>query len=239
MIEELSPENLPLQIETIDLENNNKENIEIPQILEELSSMEEEVEEVEEVDPVWFTAEEYPSVYFYLPENWAKKGEFILYNDQDEVIYSATITLPGEASEDQPRKAGVIEVSLKDQTENNEVPELEEGSTYLWEVQVLCNEINRSGNPTINGWIQRIDSEIQEVLEEDLNQITDELQKNEIYAEQGIWYSLVENIYSQPNSNSNDWEILLEIVGEETLNNSPILGSATINEIFEGDFPPL
>jgi hypothetical protein len=205
--------------------------------MENMETSEMEVtEEIEETpDKVWFTADEYPSVYFYLPENWANKAEFVLYNDQDEVIYSAAMTLPGEATQEEPREGGVIEVNFKDQ--QDKIEPLVAGNTYLWEVQVLCDEINRSGNPTVNGWIQLIDEDTAEMLNEDLEEVTDPSAKNEVYGKNGIWYSLVSNIYET--SNLDDWTTLLEEVGSPEVMDSPMLGSAIIDETYEGDFPPL
>jgi hypothetical protein len=196
----------------------------------------EEVTNTQDVtDRVWFTADEYPSVYFYLPENWAKNAEFVLYNNKDEVVYSASLVLPGEASESNPRSAGVIEVNLNNRAE--ELEPLEVGVEYLWEVQVLCDEINRSGNPTVNGWIQKIDEETQAVLNQELETVTDKSKKNQIYADNGIWYSLLANIYDD--SNPEDWNNVLRQVGTEEIINTPILGSVTIKETYQGDFPPI
>jgi hypothetical protein len=189
----------------------------------------------QETDRVWFTADPYPKVYFYLPQNWAQKGEFVLYNQQNEVVYSATITLPGNATEEAPRQAGVIEVNLSNKA--NDIQELEAGNTYLWEVQVLCDEINRSGNPTINGWIQRLEDDSAESLKADLEGVSDPSQINQIYAERGIWYNLVAQIYA--NSNQDDWNALLKEVGSDNLTDAPMLGSASIDETYEHDFPPL
>lgn len=191
----------------------------------------------QEPDRAWLTADPYPKVYFYLPENWAQKGEFVLYNQENEVVYSATITLPGNATEEAPRQAGVIEVNLSNKA--NDIEALEAGKTYLWEVQVLCDEINRSGNPTINGWIQRIDSDSATALTQDLEGVTDQTKINQIYAEKGIWYNLVAQIYANTNSNLEDWNALLKEVGSDNLENAPILGSAVIDETYERDFPPL
>jgi hypothetical protein len=197
---------------------------------------ENEVNTQDVTDRVWFTADEYPSVYFYLPENWAKNAEFVLYNNKDEVVYSASLVLPGEASQSNPRPAGVIEVNLNNRADDDLKP-LEVGVEYLWEVQVLCDEINRSGNPTVNGWIQKIDKESQEALNQELETVTDPSEKNQIYVDHNIWYSLLANIYED--SNLEDWNNALKQVGTEEIINSPILGSVTIKETYKGDFPPI
>lgn len=189
----------------------------------------------EDTAPAWFTASEYPTVYFYLPENWANKARFVLYDEEKEVVYSASIDLPGEATQESPRGAGVVEVDLNSQAD--QISPLVAGNNYLWEIEIVCSDIDYSGNPLINGWIQKIDDDSLNALNQDLENVTDSAQKNQIYAQKGLWYDLVSNIYH--NYNANDWELILNEVGSADILNGQILGSATITQTAEGDILPL
>jgi hypothetical protein len=234
--EELNSEKGNLKQLPVDEPNNATEEMTpLPQENQQMEEAPETQNATESSERVWFTADQYPSVYFYLPENWANKAEFVLYNEQEEIIYSAQMTLPGSASVENPRQAGIIEVNLENQKDN--IVPLEEGQSYLWEVQVLCDEVNRSGNPTVNGWIQLVDQDTSTALNQDLEQVTDESKRSEIYAENGIWYNLVSNIYDH--SNVDDWTTLLEQIGMKDVINSQMLGSATITNTYEGELPPL
>ena len=213
-------------------------------------------------DTIWLTAKEYPTVFFHLPENSANKAEFVLQDKDGNIAYSATIQLPGQATEDSPRSAGVISLSLADT--NVDLPPLETGKSYIWTLYIMCNSNDLSGNPLINGWIQKIDPN--SPLVPQLNQdstinsnddvdgtyvLADELNKVEsqdkplVYTDAGIWYDAVTSLAELHNGDpdnleiKSDWEELLQSVENEEIAESNIVGSAIIDQVFIGQLPDL
>jgi len=119
------------------------------------------------------TISDRPTFWFYVPysPNARRRAEFVIIDEKEEDFYAATFLLdrqPGIASLQLPLTAR----PLKD------------GKKYQWVFSVICNPINRSGDATVNGWIEKapvsasLNIKLQTATAKDL--IT-------IYTDLGLW----------------------------------------------------
>lgn len=192
-------------------------------------------------DRTWYTAEAYPSIYFHAPENTAQKLEFVIEDQNHQIVYSAVAQLPQpEVSKENPRPQGFIGIDLSRQAQALEIPPLEAGATYLWEINLICNEIDRSGNPLISGWISRIDDRETISIETAVSQMGDE-EKPWYYAENGLWYTAL-NTFAEnylDHNNTQDWMNLLEDLGYNRIARDPLIGMVEVEKIFMGRLPDI
>ncbi|NJO48886.1 MAG: DUF928 domain-containing protein [Leptolyngbyaceae cyanobacterium RM2_2_4] len=88
-----------------------------------------------------------PTLWFYIPyaASQGYETEFVLIDAEENDVYKQNFALPEEP--------GVISIQIPEQVA------LEAGDSYRWVISVMCNPENRSGDATVNGWIQRVDSE--------------------------------------------------------------------------------
>ena len=223
--------------------------------------------EVPREDNIWLTTLAHPTVFFHLPENSVRKAHFVLHEvskDTDKKViyktaYSAIVKLPEPVSPNSLNPPGVISLNLAENEKQTQLPELEIGKSYLWNLMLFCNKDDLSGNPEINGWIKRIDPNTSLKNQLDANStetdesntdyiLTDRLNESEIrdqplvYAEAGIWYSALTSLASLHQANPNDleikedWRTLLQEVNNTAIAEDPIIGSATIIKVSLGEF---
>jgi len=94
------------------------------------------------------TVAEYPTFWFYLP--WGRservtQARLVLFDQNKRLVLDQKMALP-----DAP---GIVSVKLPE-TE----PPLEVGKRYNWFFQVLCHEQERSRNPWVSGWLERVEA---------------------------------------------------------------------------------
>jgi hypothetical protein len=96
---------------------------------------------------------------------------------------------------------------------------------YQWFLSIPCNPRHRSQNPTLSGWIERVELSAQ--LARQIEQAPLQ-QKIELYFNQGLWYEGVtlalEYLRDRPQDTEfrQEWEELLTIAGLDTLQDRPI-----------------
>ena len=90
----------------------------------------------------------HPTWWFYVPYagNGRLQAEFVLIDADETILYEQAMTVPA--------KPGVMSVFWPE-TE----PPLSPGEAYRWVFSIRCNPTNRSGDATVNGWIQRATAE--------------------------------------------------------------------------------
>lgn len=192
-------------------------------------------------DRSWYTAQAYPTIYIHVPENSALTAEVVIEDSHRNIVYSALVSLPNSAvNNNNPRPQGFIGIDLGEKAQELQTPPLEASEPYLWEVQLICNNIDRSGNPLVTGWITRIDqAETTEINNSIANLGADEVPW--VYADQGIWYSalnaLAHNYLEE--SDSQGWITLLESIGYQEIAKDPLIGMAEVQQIFIGDLPEI
>ena len=147
------------------------------------------------------TIRDRPSFWFYIPffSTFDREAEFIIIDENEKDVYNARFVLT------QP--PGIVRLELL-----NTTPALQVGKRYRWVFSVRCNPSNRSGDASVNGWIERVAAE--STLERQL-QATSGLDQISIYAESGLWYetltTLAELHQAKPQSP------ILKSVWQETL----------------------
>lgn len=161
------------------------------------------------------TVTEYPSFFWYVPQNAAAAAEFVLLDQANTEIYKTVLPIS--------QQAGVLSLSLP---ADGSVPALEVGKSYRWYFSLICDPLDRSADSFTSGWIQR--TEPSSTLSQKLTTAAAE-EKPVIYADAGIWYeavaSLIELRRAQPQNPKvlTQWQTLLQSVGLEEIANQPLL----------------
>jgi hypothetical protein len=161
------------------------------------------------------TVSDYPTFFFYLPQPNAELAEFILEDENGNLIYGQALTIKN--------LSGVIGVSIP---ANTNVPPLEVGKKYTWVFSLVCNPEDRSADKVESGVVRRVElsADILGALEN-----ADARQKTVIYAENGIWHDALGTLAAARRANLNDpvlktdWESLLDSVTLREIAKEPIV----------------
>ena len=161
------------------------------------------------------TVSDYPTFFFYLPQPNAELAEFILQDENGNLIYEQALTIKN--------LSGVIGVSIP---ANTNVPPLEVGKNYTWKFSVVCDPEDRSSDQLETGIVRRV-----ELTADILGQLdaADPREKTFIYAENGIWQDALGNLAAARRANPNapvfqtDWESLLDSVKLREIAKKPIV----------------
>lgn len=89
----------------------------------------------------------YPTWYFYVPyqPRLGRQIEFVLLDIDENILYQQIFTLSNTP--------GILRISLPDH-----ISGLKINQAYRWVFSIVCNPSNRSGDATVNGWIERVES---------------------------------------------------------------------------------
>jgi hypothetical protein len=161
------------------------------------------------------TVSDYPTFFFYLPQPNAELAEFILKDENGNLIYEQALTIKN--------LSGVISVSIP---ANTNVPPLEVGKKYTWVFSLVCDPEDRSGDQLESGVVRRVELSA-DILRELEN--ADPRRKTFIYAENGIWQEALSNLAVARRANPNnpvfqtDWESLLDSVTLGEIAKEPIV----------------
>ena len=161
------------------------------------------------------TVSDYPTFFFYLPQPNAELAEFLLQDENGNVIYQQDLTIKN--------LSGVIGISIP---ANTNVPPLEVGKKYTWAFSLVCDPEDRSGDKIESGVVRRVElsPDILSELEK-----ADPRQKTFIYAKNGIWQDALSNLAAARRANPNervlktDWESLLDSVTLREIAKEPIV----------------
>jgi len=161
------------------------------------------------------TVSEYPVFFLYLPQTDAELAEFILQEENGNLIYQQDLTIKN--------LSGVIGVSIP---ANTNVPPLEVGKNYTWVFSLVCDPEDRSSDRIERGVVRRVELSA-DILSELEN--ADQRQKTVIYAENGIWQDALGTLAAARRANPNDtdlaadWESLLDSVTLGEIAKEPIV----------------
>ena len=161
------------------------------------------------------TVSDYPTFFFYLPQPNAELAEFILQDENGNLIYEQALTIKN--------LSGVISVSIP---ANTNVPPLEVGKKYTWVFSLVCDPDDRASDQIERGVVRRV-----ELSADILRQLdaADLRQKTVIYAENGIWQDALGTLAAARRANPNDtdlaadWESLLDSVTLLEIAKKPIV----------------
>ncbi len=186
------------------------------------------------------TQEPYPQISWYLPPNRAEALEIIIFNEQDQEIYSTWYSLKPASPQqnfanpqpNQPLEKGKI-MSLQIPPHTGINP-LEIGKLYRWEVSLICDMNNRTRDIPTGGYIQRITPK--DGLNTQLSQATPPDQAI-LYANAQLWYETLATVIKMQRQSPQDpilaanintmWVKLLTSAGLEKVAEQPLfLGAA-------------
>ncbi|MBW4521980.1 MAG: DUF928 domain-containing protein [Scytolyngbya sp. HA4215-MV1] len=157
-----------------------------------------------------------PTFFVYVPTTHARTAEFALRNENKKTIYKSIVKLSG--------KSEVIGIRLP---ATSVAPKLEMGKRYRWFFSVVCdaNAPDKSGNPFVQGWIQRAQPSVS--LSGQLSQASSR-DRAQLYKQAGFWYEAVGTLAELRRSRPSDpalkadWSNLLRSVGLDQAAAEPI-----------------
>ncbi len=129
------------------------------------------------------TLDEHPTFWFYVPEQIRNIEfvEFMMQDERDEAVFENPIKVKLNTS-------GIVSFELP----AREKP-LENNKSYHWYFSVVCDSKRPSRNPSIDGWIKRVQ------LEESRGTLALATSKEQIefYASSNIWYEMLKLLAEQ------------------------------------------
>jgi hypothetical protein len=149
----------------------------------------------------------HPTLLVYVPTTHAQEAIFSLKDEEQNMIYQATVLLTG--------KGGVVAIQLPENA-----PALEVGKSYQWYFALKLDGTLSPNSPYVDAWIQRIEPSVD--LAQRLEQGTS-LQNVATLAAHGIWYDCASTLTALRMSDSRDttvterWHQLLNSVGLEAV----------------------
>ncbi|MGF1590860.1 MAG: DUF928 domain-containing protein [Pleurocapsa sp.] len=162
-----------------------------------------------------FNASAAPKLFFYVPEvNNQRTLEFVLRNEQDQLMYEAFISTEGN---------GIMSVEIPADVQPNL---LATEQNYHWYLSMICDTQQRSRDIVVEGWLRQ--EAIDTATKEQLNTASF-VEQAEVYSEQGFWYDalsvLAENhdsLAEQPMVRQK-WSEMLQSVGLGELASKPFI----------------
>jgi Domain of Unknown Function (DUF928) len=164
---------------------------------------------------IGLTVSEYPTFFGYIPKSTAKQGEFILRDQNNQLIYRTRFALPSQP--------GIVSISLPTNRRSLEI-----GKLYQWTFVLICDPEDRSDSLfSPPAWIERIQPDA--TLTEQIKNATPETLPA-VYAEAGIWFDAlatrVKLFTSQPPTEwEQNWEQLLTTAGLQAFVQEPLVDS--------------
>ncbi|NEQ99934.1 MAG: DUF928 domain-containing protein, partial [Cyanothece sp. SIO2G6] len=150
----------------------------------------------------------YPTFWFYLPlAQTATPVQHLEFELRDEAGVSVLddehlkVSLP-----DQP---GIVGITLP-----NTIAPLQIGSRYSWKLTLACDTADESASPFVYGWVERRAAD--EALIFQLETTADNA-KYAVFAENEIWYEMVNQLIQQRQSSPRLWREFLALFGLETV----------------------
>lgn len=157
---------------------------------------------VDTSDPT-LTTQLRPTFWVYVPFSRTEDvttAEFELFDENmDPVLTNNKITIS------LPTKAGLARFTLP----ANEQP-LAAGKEYFWVFRIVCDQDDRSGNPSVSGWIKRIAPEAS--LVQRLKTIP-QVDQYKVYAENNIWLDQINLLAQNSAKHTQEWTKLLNSFG--------------------------
>ena len=96
------------------------------------------------------------SLYWYLPDQHnAQKAEFLILNNNGQYVYFQEFEIP-------QNQEGLVRLDLP-----SNLP-LSEDKVYKWELTLVCNEVDRSGDVFVTGFIELLNNNEQRQLSSEL-----------------------------------------------------------------------
>lgn len=147
------------------------------------------------------TIRDRPTFWFYIPffPTFSREAEFVIIDEDEKDVYNARFPLT--------QQPGIVRLKLP-----STMPPLQEGKRYRWVFSVMCNPANRSGDATVNGWVQRVP--LTPALERQLKEKLG-LDQVAIYAEAELWQEMLTALAESQQANPQ--QLQLKSAWKETL----------------------
>lgn len=157
---------------------------------------------VDASDPT-LTTQLRPTFWVYVPFNRTEDvttAEFELFDeDMNPVLANNKIAIA------LPTQAGLARFTLP----VTEKP-LAVGKEYFWVFRVVCDQDDRSGNPSVSGWVKRISPEAS--LVQRLKAVP-KVDQYKVYAENNIWLDQINLLAQNSAKHNQEWTKLLTSFG--------------------------
>ncbi|MEM7555507.1 MAG: DUF928 domain-containing protein [Cyanobacteria bacterium P01_A01_bin.84] len=158
------------------------------------------------------TLKERPTFFWHISESDAKTAEFLLLDDNDDVIYETNLNIPKEQ--------GIFAFTLPE-----EAPGLKINKRYNWYLSVSCSSNESDETMTVAGWVERTKPNL--AMRMKLNKFEPKY-RSKIYTEAGIWHEAIASVAAQRCSSPDDsnimtnWNKLLTSVGLSKVASEPL-----------------
>ncbi len=162
-----------------------------------------------------------PTLFWYVPNTKAELADFMIFDNQDEVVYKTTLALKGVP--------GVVKLSLP------ATVSLQPGTTYKWVFSLKCDLADPSGDAFVHGWLERTKLSREEVNK--LAGVKDPLKQAEMYAQAQVWQETLTILAQLRDNRPNDpivneaWNELLKSVDLEDIANQPLIECCTADAV--------
>jgi hypothetical protein len=135
----------------------------------------------------------HPTWWFYVPypSDGIQQAEFVLVDTEERILYQDSFVLEGTP--------GLVSFTWP----QSESP-LAHGEAYRWVFSIRCNPGNRSGDATVNGWVQRATAAEAAAFEPDVPATLDSYLA---YSENLYWFDLLAQLDTLRSENPAEFEL--------------------------------
>ncbi|MEW6498007.1 MAG: DUF928 domain-containing protein [Cyanobacteriota bacterium] len=150
---------------------------------------------------IGLTANEYPTVYWYMPKSSASELEFVLRDATDREIYSMKYALAKSPPGVVTGTPGIMSLSVPALAGFSP---LEIGQEYQWSLALICNPLDRSSDYIVEGKIKRTLPD--PTLIQTVQRATPQ-ERIALYAQARLWYETVGTMAELQRAQPNDYEL--------------------------------
>ena len=153
---------------------------------------------------IGLTTAGHPTLLVYVPSSSGQNLELIVAREDGTEMVRKNLPLPNAP--------GIVGFTLTDA----DMPPLTVGKPYQWYVSLICDDLDRSANPVVEGWVKRVD--LDPYLSQKLAGESPAAYPA-LYAEAGIWQETIVTLFEQRLAQPQNielkqtWEQLLQSVG--------------------------
>jgi hypothetical protein len=196
------------------------------------------------------TVEAYPTFWFYVPRYGAlstdnssqnasqkfdlipaKLGEFMLLDDQGQPMLKKPIAIV------LAEQAGFIKFTLPaDPSFWKPGKSLMVGKRYNWFFSIVCDGSHASANPSVRGWVERIEKP--KTLDEQIKKAAPTDQFG-IYLQADSWYESLTSLAKHRQDSRESWLAVLDQFGLAKTVDEPIFEVETVKPAVQPTVPPI
>ena len=156
------------------------------------------------------TATPNPVLYWYVPQNSAEFGEFLVIDEKGNEVYLENFKLPPNP--------GIVKLRVPENAS------LKTDIDYSWTLSLVCDSLDRGRDQSVAGVVRFTEIDPQEKIKLDDTTLLD---KAHFYAQQKIWHDTLHLAAQLYTDNPAAWEELLESVELEKIAKQPLLKCCT------------